>query len=222
MQLLTQLLFLVSYAVLTVAVALVLPSTQPGINAMTGYIIGVAVFLASALLHENIARRRATRELGETIHRAWNAQSADLDALQSARLEIAAEIADLHRDMREIGARVGQGSGQAVIAEMRVLQDQLSQLAVAQGDVEHAATQPMAAAGGGRSRAPRHVVPNAATPLGSDEILDTIRSALRDNRIDLYLQPIVRLRGGPPCPAPDDFRVSHHLKWSLSLCPLVR
>ena len=30
---------------------------------------------------------------------------------------------------------------------------------------------------------------------------------------------IVRLRGGPPCPAPDDFRVSHHLKWSLSLCP---
>ena len=29
----------------------------------------------------------------------------------------------------------------------------------------------------------------------------------------------VRLRGGPPCPAPDDFRVSHHLKWSLSLCP---
>ena len=29
----------------------------------------------------------------------------------------------------------------------------------------------------------------------------------------------VRLRGGPPCPAPDDFRVFHHLKWSLSLCP---
>ena len=33
------------------------------------------------------------------------------------------------------------------------------------------------------------------------------------------LMSIVRLRGGPPCPAPDDFRVSHHLKWSLSLCP---
>ena len=189
MQLLTQLLFLVSYAVLTVAVALVLPSTQPGINAMTGYIIGVAVFLASALLYENIARRRAIRELGEAIRRAWNAQSADLDALQSARQE----IADLHRDMREIEARVGQRSGQAVISEMRVLQDQLSQLAVACGDVEHAAAQPMAAAGGGRSRAPLHVVPNAATPLGSDEILDTIRSALRDNRIDLYLQPIVSL-----------------------------
>ncbi len=30
---------------------------------------------------------------------------------------------------------------------------------------------------------------------------------------------LVRLRGGPPCPAPDDFRVSYHLKWSLSLCP---
>ena len=29
----------------------------------------------------------------------------------------------------------------------------------------------------------------------------------------------VRLRGGPPCPAPDDFRVFHHLKWSLSLWP---
>ncbi len=193
MQLLTQLLFLVSYAVLAAAVALVLPSAQPGIDAMTGYIIGVAVFLASALLHENIARRRATRELGETIRRAWNAQSADLDALQNARQEIAAEIADLHRDVREIEARVGQGAGQAVITEMRVLQDQLSQLAVARGDVEHAVAQPLAATGGGRSRTTLQVVPSAATPLGPDEILDTIRSALRDNRIDLYLQPIVSL-----------------------------
>ena len=29
----------------------------------------------------------------------------------------------------------------------------------------------------------------------------------------------VRLRGGPPCPGPDDFRVSHHLKWAFRLCP---
>ncbi len=35
----------------------------------------------------------------------------------------------------------------------------------------------------------------------------------------LGCESTVRLRGGPPCPAPDDFRLSHHLKWSLSLCP---
>ena len=54
---------------------------------------------------------------------------------------------------------------------------------------------------------------------------DLAGTGLADREGDLHVlsrmsaSNSVRLRGGPPCPAPDDFRVSHHLKWSLSLCP---
>ena len=49
---------------------------------------------------------------------------------------------------------------------------------------------------------------------------DEAKQAAFISRYDQLLNGLaVRLRGGPPCPAPDDFRVSHHLKWSLSLCP---
>ena len=52
-------------------------------------------------------------------------------------------------------------------------------------------------------------------PARSDEA----KQAAFISRYDQLLNGlVVRLRGGPPCPAPDDFRVSHHLKWSLSLC----
>ena len=51
-----------------------------------------------------------------------------------------------------------------------------------------------------------------------EELEDAIASAI-DQFSPQECLNFVRLRGGPPCPAPDDFRVSHHLKWSLSLCP---
>ena len=53
-----------------------------------------------------------------------------------------------------------------------------------------------------------------ATRSYKDSVCDGVRRIEVDGEA-----AIVRLRGGPPCPAPDDFRVSHHLKWSLFLCP---
>ncbi len=51
-------------------------------------------------------------------------------------------------------------------------------------------------------------------------LVEGLESWMRAERSKLSSgSAVVRLRGGPPCPAPDDFRVSHHLKWSLSLCP---
>ncbi len=146
------------------------------------------------LLHEIISRRRQSGDIDETIRQAWSAHAIDIEALRSGQNELVGELTEARRTIDELEERVEHGAGHAMIAEMRVLQDQLGQLAGVRGGARQAGMTARAAgaAVGGGGRTPLRVVPTAPAESSGD-ILDTIRSALGDNRIDLYLQPIVSL-----------------------------
>ncbi len=186
MTIFSHLLSIISYGVLATIFALVLPTMVPDVGVTTGYIAGGGFFLALVLLHEIISRRRQSGDIDETIRQAWSAHAIDIEALRSGQKELVGELTEARRTIDELEERVEHGAGHAMIAEMRVLQDQLGQLAGVRGGARQAGMTARAAgaAVGGGGRTPLRVVPTAPAESSGD-ILDTIRSALGDNRIDL-------------------------------------
>lgn len=128
-----------------------------------------AAALAAGLAWESFARRRSVRSLGRTLEDAWRAQGEEIDGLREANRLLAAELDALRR---------GGGEGEAMLAEMRVLQRQLERLGA----------PPLQPAQAARSAsAPR------AAALDDADMLEITREALSRNRVDLYLQPVVSL-----------------------------
>ncbi len=99
---------------------------------------------------------------------------------------IEARIEGLAEEQAEIGKRAA-GSGEKVAAEMRVLQKLLVQLS-AQRERQAAPAAPTAAAPG-KLPAPTPAKP----PLDPSQVLEVVRDALNEEKVDLFLQPIVSL-----------------------------
>lgn len=126
----------------------------------------------------------------------------------SKRLDRAQELRRLDREIDEIAlaldeltAKVDElGSGGAgdhdrnreLVSEMKVLQTLLTQIA---GGRVQQATGPLAKGEAGPRELPKSESPKKAD---GDELLTIIRNALQENRVDLYLQPIVRLPSRRP------------------------
>ncbi len=190
MSIFPHLLIIAGYAVLAAVIAITLPTSLRGIETTTGYVIGGCVFLIAALLHEIVSRHRQSRNLSETMREAWSSQAIDVDALHRVNKELIGELAETRSEIGMLRERIERSTGdtgQTVISEMRVLQAQLNQLAQARGKPAIALTPTKATP---RINGAKVV---ASEDEGDGAILDVIRSALKDNRIDLYLQPIVSL-----------------------------
>lgn len=168
-----------SYAVVAAVVAMVLPQSVGGVDPVMGYVIGVCVFLVAALMHEIMSRRQEMHELTREVKDSWQDQAENAQQLHRYYREMSEDVGDL----REVVAIQGTTASDAVIAEMKVLQSQLAQLAsAAPVAVGMAHTLPVT----------RRVAP-ATDVLDDSEILQIVRAALEENRVDLYLQPIVSL-----------------------------
>ncbi len=177
---LTHAALLFAYAVIAAAVAFGLPDVDPTLEPTTAYALGAVVFIAAALAHEIIARRIGHAALSESVETARRLSLEVMDELDDARDEI---------------AQLKTGGGAEVSAEeMRLLRGLLQDIAPKAKSARRAAGEAAAEPAVRPVKPVEKPKPRKVLTTASDaEILDITREALVDNRVDLYLQPVVRL-----------------------------
>lgn len=150
--------------------AVLLPHLVPMLHFTAPIVIGVVLVMLFAFCHAIIARGRRLR---------W--MEGELEGLRERLTYLEAEI----RALRTEQAKSGSG---AMLAEVKVLQSLLKQLGQKRPAAETAALAVAAKA------APVPAArPPARVELDDAAVLDIVEEALRDSRIDLFLQPIVDL-----------------------------
>jgi cyclic-di-GMP phosphodiesterase TipF (flagellum assembly factor) len=160
------------------------------------------VLLGGALLHLGYALMRSRERADGEIAGAMEAV-AHLERVQR-RLE--GDLAQMRNALADLQSRPEQNVG-AVIAEVKVLQSLVERLYSARSatpqpaDPASPATSalpakpaaPAAPATNGASGGPSLPMPPVAEGLDEQEILDLVREGLRENAVELALQPIVSL-----------------------------
>ncbi len=161
--------FHVASVLFAVSVSIAAYRVLPDTGIERAAMIGTAVLLLGILIAEGIARRMERRHLLGRI-----------DEERRARLSHSKAIEDINNRIAKIGPGGNQGD---LLAEMRLVRSQLARLAVPRTGAEKApaaAVQPIADS-------------KPAAKLTGAALLTATTEALKENRIDLYLQPVVRL-----------------------------
>lgn len=157
-------------------------------NAGLSALIGSALFIVLQLLAVRLARARDRKELGARIAAA----AKRLDGLEGV-------VTAIQSELQAIASRAEANAdkrNQRLVREMQMIEGLVAQLAqgprAAAGDPANAAPP---APQGETAEAPGELQPmmRAIASLSEPELLEVIQSALEDNRIDLYLQPIAAL-----------------------------
>jgi cyclic-di-GMP phosphodiesterase TipF (flagellum assembly factor) len=188
MPVVSHVLIALGYAVIAGIVAVLLPHVAP-VDARLGVEMGGLIIFVSALVHLASARLRRDQH-----------EAAEIDALTLGYAELRTELSRARDEARRIfdairaasDARQGQAmSIDSVMAEVRVLQDLVDQLSAGKRpkrkpsyiiDEKAKAALPPESAG-----------PRFMTGLNDEEVLEVVREALRNNRVELFVQPIVSL-----------------------------
>jgi len=145
---------------------------------------GAALFLGITQIHAAILRKREKRQTRTEIAR-----------LKQANKEIRVALQETHGHIEQVKATVeakANAQSKKIVAELQVLESLMRDFA---GKI---ATSARAAAVAGPAeqimeRRTTASAKNYLETLGEPELLETIRAALEENRVDLYLQPIVSL-----------------------------
>ncbi|MFQ5467109.1 MAG: EAL domain-containing protein [Kiloniellaceae bacterium] len=191
MQALLNLFLFALYAGLAVATAQYAPRFVPALDQTLAYGLGGLVLLGGGLLHEIHGRVRdgaLTRARLMTAARATAEQDEELSWLRR-------EVAGLREalEARGQGGENGRHGHQIdeIVAEVKVLKSLITRLSerAGAGAVE---TAPVPV-GPGAARHPSPAVDLATVPGDADSELDLVREALRNDRIDLVIQPVVSL-----------------------------
>jgi len=171
-----------------------------GPDVWTAVALGLALLLGCALVHEWTTRRAATRRLIRRLGILRKAYGQNREDLTRARDEVRRIYEALERaGHMETGAD-GIGLHQ-VAAEVKVLHSLVEQLYSDQGSDAETRTKVMSVELPPDDRAAAAVELASATgrkfrqvnALDDGAILDIVRDGLRQDRVDLYLQPIVSL-----------------------------
>jgi cyclic-di-GMP phosphodiesterase TipF (flagellum assembly factor) len=208
----TNVLISLSYAILSAAMALVLKQFA-NLDFNTAVIAGAGMFLMCAQLHGLVGRRQDRRLLENEIV-----------SLQRGNLVLSQDVEGLRqqsdRKTEDLEDLVTQ-KNQKVLAEVRVLESLMRQMAdglerkaraTALAAVEEAEKAKASGDEGAISKL-INSLENSLTELESqesdfvglrdsvldamseEELLEVVRASLKENRVDLYLQPIVTLPG---------------------------
>jgi cyclic-di-GMP phosphodiesterase TipF (flagellum assembly factor) len=140
----------------------------PGIDPLTGALAGAVVFLCLRHIYDTLSLARDRREIAE-----------DLNFIRAANLSVRGSLDDTRRKVTEITSALAKRAElheRKIAAELETIEQMLNQLPV---------SAPV------KSEVP--AAPVHARSLGDPAMLDLIRRSLEENRVDLYLQPIVSL-----------------------------
>lgn len=180
-------LFSLSYlgAAAAAAVAVVLLQTGAVDESATAAAIGCAVVLAGAMADQTLARSRRDHALVEAIARVREAQDQIEEAFAASRRDIHdIALATEHTEQNVVPRACGD-----VVAEMRVLETLVRQLSPpSEPDAPPPPEMLFDAAS----------APTVAGDVDGEHLLGMIREALADNRVDVYLQPVVSLSQRKP------------------------
>ncbi|WP_321394408.1 EAL domain-containing protein [Emcibacter sp.] len=186
MNILTHILILASYAVVAVLVYLVSPEIFPKLTPVTPLVIAAVVFLASMQVHALYIFRMSRQDMANRLMDLHQDYQMSLDRLDEMRQELQKHDEQLNRSNNSQNAEI--------ISEMRVLQTLLNQVVEKSGKrlADRVGSDDLA----------RHISSSSFGQAGvnkeskdrsDEEILRIMHYALEDNRVDLYLQPIVAL-----------------------------
>lgn len=173
----------VTRVLLTLTVFFVCATLGAGLALFTGWPVailsGVVGFVCVQHVAAGFARRRDKR-----------AVARELAHLRKSHLEFETALHDTRARLGEIGGQIeqrGLAQEKKIVAELKVLETLMRDFA---GKIsQSSASQPQPAIK--PQRGPASAYLNTLGEKG--ELLETIRSSLEDNRVDLYLQPIVSL-----------------------------
>lgn len=192
MTIINQALWILAYAVLAI-VTHILSSRLFGLSDVTAALVGAILFILLIQIH---AARNRSRER-EDLDNRMMALREDYQATMGLLEETREDINTLRSGLEDLDNR----SGSELVSELRVLQSMLSRLTEKRPGQGQAGrnifghgTNEHALAHGASGGVPGGVSEAALDPdRERDAILNIMHNALEDNRIDLYLQPIVNL-----------------------------
>ncbi len=170
----SDILVILTYAMVAIVAALAFDRFGL-MSAELAWMMGALVFLIGGQVHASVARAEERKVFEDEIHQLKAANLTMLDELSSAqdRIEALAE-----------SASVGNPAQPAELASALELNQPLNAGADAHGADERLVAEILARLDGGRGAPLEAQAPDAA---------DLVRRALDDNRVDLYLQPVVGL-----------------------------
>jgi cyclic-di-GMP phosphodiesterase TipF (flagellum assembly factor) len=191
MSILIQIIIAAAYSVLALAVAFVLPERVAQITPLYGALAGAVVMVAGLVLQFGLALRRQSRKAAfqlEDIRQQTRRLAEDLLETQTQSLH--------WRQAAEQMGKAGEQRVSQVISEVKVLQGLIETFAEQQTIYAAAAAggsvaQLVALEGGKSDKRPD--MPPVQEIVREDETLVVLREALRSDRVDVYLQPIVSL-----------------------------
>ncbi|WP_247882826.1 EAL domain-containing protein [Azospirillum sp. TSA2s] len=178
MTLLTHLVYALAYLIAGVSAGAALWALRPEADPLVAWLAGALVVLAGALVHDVVTRLERERKAARRIARL-NDRVEELAHLLEQRLAA------------DPGAQPDGGVRyDAVMQEVKLLQSLVARL------TERRAPRPPAASAERRPApapsATSQAAP-AAAPMDDAAVLEAVRDALKADRIDVYLQPIVSL-----------------------------
>jgi len=147
----------------------------------TGILCGFIVFLALQQLDAELNRRRDRK-----------AHKREIDGLKRANTTFEKALAETRTKMDDVTKAVearASAQGKKIVAELQVLESLMREFAqkiASKAKVE--AIDELQA-----ERRMRDTSRFQLSGIGEPELLETIRASLEENRVDLYLQPIVSL-----------------------------
>ena len=199
MSFLTNILFLVSYSVVAVGLTMGLQAFG-GVDAFVSWLSAAVFFLFAGQAHGAINRSHENLVLSddvEAVRKALSIAERDLDEVQS-RLEQVKDDVDTAETKRN----------EKLISEMKVLESLVQQLAsgvasravAKQDDIADESAPDASPEVEDEELSPAWQVagfdkanPSAFDRASDEQLLNVVRQSLEENRVDLYLQPIVSL-----------------------------
>ena len=163
--------------IVSVFVALIIPELVPDLNGMLANLTGVGVFLFGLQIHLILVIRSNKEDTTERLMALHQDYQIYLDQLEENKEET--------QKLREQVQANEQSHNKEIVNEMRLLQTLLSQVVENSGSPVSKST--------GHSSDGKSLEVVHGSDREADEILNIMHYALEDNRIDLYLQPVVSL-----------------------------
>ncbi len=184
MTLLTHLVYALAYLIAGISAGAALWALRPEADPLLAWMAGALVVLAGALVHDVVTRLERERKAARRLARL------------NDRVEELAHLLE-QRFAAEPGAQSdGGGRYDAVMQEVRLLQSLVARLTERRAPRPPAASAERRPAPAPSAAAPSATAPSAAAPsapMDDAAVLEAVRDALKADRIDVYLQPIVSL-----------------------------
>lgn len=170
----THTILLIGNLIISAFASIMTLSTFPELGNMIAYLVGGCVFLLGGQIHQMYSLKQTKEDLQTRLLELHQDNQVYLD-----RIEELSEEADR---LKEHVKNIDKGDNQEIVNEMKLLQTLLNQVVEKSGKSLSKAL-----------KAPKSDNYEKEIERQADEILNVMHYALEDNRIDLYLQPIVSL-----------------------------